>query len=236
MKMLKDIYQKNDQTLKDAFDRVVAEIHIHKQKENLKSFILCGCEPGVGNTTMAINLAISMANSGWKTLLIDADMRKGKEHKRLNEETTDGLSDYLTDAEQYSDIIYATNYHLLDYIGSGGYSETSVVSRLCSSKMKDLLEKATQEYDYIIIDMPSLASAVDASILATQIDAVVLVTKHGSGKMKYIKDAKKKMEKAGANILGIIVNKVGISEYKRSIRNYDYFKKQKYLVNRKKGR
>ena len=236
MRMLKDLYQSNNLTLKDAFDRVVAEIHIHKQKENFKSFILAGCEPGVGNTTMAINLAISMANSGWKTLLIDADMRKNKEHKRLNEEITVGLSDYLTDVSNYSDILYSTNYHGLDFIGSGSCSEASVVSMLCSSSMKVLLEKAYQEYDYIIIDMPSLASAVDASIIAPQVDAVVLVTKQGSGKIKYINDAKIKMDKAGANILGIIVNKVSIYEYKRSIRNYDYFKKQKYLLNRKKGK
>lgn len=232
MKRLKDLYQNSNQTLCDAFDRMVAEIHMRKQKDGLKTFILSGCEPGVGTTTIAINLAISMAKSGWRTLLIDGDMRKNSVHKRLNEETELGISDYLSGKAQLGEAVYETNYNDLYYMGSG-VVENNAVSVLCSNNMKVLLQTVAEQYDNIIIDMPSLSSVVDASILASDVDAYILVTSQHNGKKQFVIEAQKKLQKAEANILGIIVNKVEASEYKHAMKNYDYFKNQKYLTTHK---
>ena len=72
----KEIYRSNNQTLNDAYDRIAAEIHIKKQKKDYKTFLVTGCESGVGSTTVVISLATSMALAGWKTALVDVDMRK----------------------------------------------------------------------------------------------------------------------------------------------------------------
>lgn len=231
----KTLYQIKSDVLNDAYDRVVAEIHIRKERDNLKTFMICGCEPGVGSTTIAINLAISMANSGWKTLLIDADMRKAVKDKRLNDDLETGLADYLTGKGNLKSVTMTTNNDNLSYIGSG-YSDASIMGMFCSTNAKKFLEEVKAEYDYIIFDMPSLASAFDASVMAAQIDGTVLVTKQGTGKIKNIKEAKNKMVNAGGNILGIIVNKVDAKEYRRAVKNFDYFKKQKYYVSSKKNR
>ncbi len=235
MSEIKELYTVKNEVLSDAFERVVAEIHIRKQRDNLKTFMICGCEPSVGSTTISINLAISMANSGWKTLLIDADMRKRAKHKRLTDGNEIGLADYLTGRADFDEVIYETNTDGLDYVASGA-SDLSIMGMLCSTNAEKFLKEVKEKYDYIIFDMPSMSSAFDASVLAAQIDGTVLVTKQGTGTIKYVKEAKAKLTTAGANILGIVVNKVDASEYRRAVKNYDYFEKQQYFVKPKMTR
>ncbi len=228
MKKLQDLYQNRNRIQNDAFDRIVAEIHIKKQQNNITSFLLCGCEPGVGTTTIAINLAIAMANSGWNTILLDVDMRKNVEDKRLNQNKESGLTDYLCDMESLDECIFETNYQHLKYMASGNATENAV-SLLCSVRMKELLARLSKEYDYVIIDAPSIPSAVDASIVATEVDAVVLITAQQKTRKKSIEQAKKQMDKVNANIQGIIVNKVTPDEYKHAMKSFDYFKKHRYI-------
>lgn len=230
MKKLKTIYQSNDSVLNDSYDRMVAKIYIKKQKENLTSFAFCGTEPGVGTTTIAINVAIAMAQAGWKTLLIDCDFRKAAESKHLNAEVQTGLLDYMSGSAGVEDIICATNYDNLCYAGSGR-ADLSAVSALCSTRMREFLEKASRQYDFVIADMPSIASAVDGSIISTVVDTVVLVTSQQPGyHVKAIKEARKQLDSAGAKICGIVVNRVDPTEYRRVMKNFDYFGEKKYIT------
>ena len=80
-----EIYKNDSFVLNDSFDQAVMNLHILKKQNGYKSFVICGCEAGDGNTTVAINLAAALASSGWNTVLIDGDMRKKANHKRLNE-------------------------------------------------------------------------------------------------------------------------------------------------------
>ncbi len=235
MSEIKELYTVKNDVLNDAFERVVAEIHIRKQRDNLKTFMICGCEPSVGSTTVSINLAISMANSGWKTLLIDADMRKRAKHKRLTDGNEKGFADFLTGKAQLNEVIIPTNTEGLDYVASG-VSDASIMGMFCSTNAEKFLTEVKAQYDYIIFDMPSLSTAFDASVMAAQIDGTVLVTKQSTGTIKFIKEAKAKLTTAGANILGIVVNKVDAPEYRRAVKNYDYFEKQQYFVRPKKAR
>ena len=82
---IKNIYKSDNSVLNDAYDRLAAQLFIKKQNSDLKVIAVSGTEPGVGSTSICINLAISMANAGWKTLLMDADLRKESRLKRLNE-------------------------------------------------------------------------------------------------------------------------------------------------------
>lgn len=233
MKRIRNLYQNENPFLNDAFERVVAQIHIKKQKENLSSFVLCGTEPGVGTTSIAINLAISMANSGWKTILVDGDFRKIEVDKRLNTDNY-GFVDYLHGEVDLNEVICGTNYDMLDYIPNGeDYQD--IVSMLCSASMQDAMRILEQSYDYVIIDMPSMSTAVDACVVGNIADAVVLITSQKEGyTKKAVRDAKEQLEKADANIAGIIVNQVESSEYRRSVKNYDYFNKHRYKTKKTK--
>ncbi len=227
MKKLLDLYRHKNQILNDAFDRIVVNIHLQKQKYGYKSFLLVGTEPMVGTTTIAINLAISLSVSGWKTILVDADMRKNVVYKRLNEDAEKNLSDYLCLDAEKEEIIYDTNWELLDYIPCVGREE-SPVRLLCSSRMEILLRELEVEYDFIVLDLPSLNSSVDSHILAAKSDAVCLVASLNDSSKISLREAKKTLDNIGANTIGVIANKVDKSEYKQHMKNFDYFKKYRY--------
>lgn len=232
MNKVKNIYQNNNSILNDAFDRLAAEIYIKKQKEGFASFEICGTEPGVGSTTTAISVAVSMAKAGWKVVLIDCDLRKKAAEKRLNDEGLEGMSDMLDGVVTPKEIICKTNYDNLSYISSGNAS-VNAISAVCSVKMKELMNDIKKEYDFIIVDVPSIASSMDAVVVATIVDTVILVTSQEKGyRRKAIEEAEEKMSNIGATISGIVVNHVEASEYKRAVKNYDYFKKHKYITKR----
>lgn len=222
-----ELYKLDDQLLNDAFDHIVVDIHLKKQNYGFKTFLLCGSEPGVGNTTVAINLAISMSEAGRKTLLIDGDMRKIIKHKRLNQDMDKGLSDVLKGEVEIEKVIYKTNCKLLSYISCGTES-TSPVRLFCTETMDKIFDKLKEEYEYIFIDMPSLNSAVDAKILAPKTDGVVLVAAQELSSKPQLRAAKKDLDNSGANVLGVILNSVDMTEYKKHMKNYDYFKKGRY--------
>lgn len=140
-----------------------------------------------------------------------------------------GLSEYVREMAKQEDIIYETNWNSLDYIPCGLDDSESPVRTLCSVRMEKLMTDLREQYDYIIIDVPSINSSVDGQILASKADATILVAAVGTSKKKNLDDAKKKFEEAGANVIGVIENKVPIEEYKKYIKDFDYFKTKKYV-------
>ncbi len=224
-----NLYRCDDEIINDAYDRAVVNIYLQKEKNGYKSFLLCGSDTGVGTTSISVELAISLSVAGWKTLLIDGDLRKGNTYKRLNESVNVGLSDFICSKSSLEDCVYDTNWDLLHYIPSGVFQDESPVRQLCSVNMEKAMKQLQNEYDFIIIDVPSLNSSVDAQILAVKADATILVTAMKLSTMKSLEEAKKQIEKAGGNIIGVIENKVNMAEYKKYIKDYDYFKKKKYI-------
>lgn len=227
-----DIYKNQDYILNDAFDQAVVNIHIQKEQNGYKTYTVCGCEPGDGSTTVAINLAAALANSGWKTVLVDGDMRKKKGYKRLNEGASVGLSEYLTAQAQINDIIYETTTELLYYIPCGEQNENPV-RLLCSTQMENVEKTLADNFDFVIYDMPAVTAAMDATAIAVKTDACILVVAMGESSKKGLATAVSTLDEKRANLLGGIVNKVDINEYKRYRRSFDYFKKEKYADHAK---
>lgn len=229
-----ELYRCKDQIINDAYDRAVVNIFLQKEKNGNRSFLLCGTDAGVGTTSISVELAISLSVAGWKTILLDGDLRKGNLYKRLNEAARIGLSDYICSEASLNEIIYETNWELLDYIPCGVGGEESPVRQLCSSKMDGLMNSLHEEYDFIIVDAPSINSSVDAQLFVIKTDATILVTAVNDSKQKSLEEAKKLLEKAGGNVIGVIENKVAMDEYKKYIRDFDYFKRKKFLKGSQK--
>lgn len=227
-----DIYRNRDYKLNDAFDQTVMNIHIQREKKGYKTFTVCGCEPGDGATTVAINLAAALAASGWKTVLVDGDMRKKNMFKRLNEETTLGLSNYLNEQATLNEVIYETTTDMLFYIPCGDLINNPV-RLLCSNKMDDVKKELAERFDYVIYDMPAMNTAMDANVVAVKSDACILVVASGETSKKGLNAAVNTLMQEEANLIGVIVNKTELDEYKRYRKDYDYFKKERYVENAK---
>ena len=225
-----DIYRNRDYKLNDAFDQAVMNIHIQRERKGYKTFTICGCEPGDGTTTVAINLAAALASSGWKTVLVDGDMRKKNMFKRLNEETTIGLSNYLTEQVTINEIIYETTTDMLSYIPCGDLTNNPV-RLLCSTKMDEAKKALMERFDFVIFDMPAMNAAMDANVMAVKSDACILVVASGETSKKGLASAVNTLKEEDANLLGVIINKTEMDEYKRYRKDYDYFKKERYVEN-----
>lgn len=219
-----ELYRHRNSIVNDAYDRMVSGIHLHKKSSGYSTFTVTGCEPGAGATTIAISLAISMAISGQKTVLVDTDMKKGSNHKRLNQEIEFGLSHYLTGEASTDSIFCDTNYGNLKYITCGQVHDNAV-ELLCSNNFDKLMAYIKDNFDIAIFDSPSLNATVDASILAARTDAVILVAEQNKTTTTQIRASKRELDNVGANLLGIVLNQVDKKEYKRFLKHYDYYKR-----------
>jgi len=230
VEILKDIYHLDNPILDDAFDRTVVNLYLEKRANGAQVFMICGCEPGTGATTVSINLAVAMAAAGWQTLLIDADLRKENRFKRLGQ-TKKTLSEYLGGSPcDTCDIVMNTNHPGLSYV-SGGASGTNPISLLGSPKMDAFLCGMKAQYDFIMIDTPSPQAAADAYILGGMSDQIILVAAWNHTATEQLRQTKKNLEEIGASILGVIVNRIEPESYNHIKRNHKYFIDKKYQIH-----
>ncbi len=223
-----EIYINDNYVLNDSFDQAVMNLHILRKQNGYRSFVICGCEPGDGATTVAINLAASLATSGYKTVLVDGDMRKKNRYKRLNENASCGLSDFLMGKTQLNKVICETTTDNLSYIPCGELIDNPV-RLLCSAKMTEAKEELSENYDYIIFDMPAVNAAMDAKVIAVSVDAVILVSSIGGTSKKGLVDSANSLTEVKANLIGTIINKTDMNQYTSYHEDYDYFQNEKYL-------
>ena len=228
-----DIYKNDSFILKDAFDQAVMNLHILKKQNGYKSFVICGCEAGDGNTTIAISMAAALADSGWRTVLVDGDMRKKNDYKRLNENAKKGLSDYLMGKLSLDNVIYETTTDNLSYVPCGELIDNPV-RLLCSKNMDEAREELAKNFDFVIFDMPAINAAVDAKVLAVNADATILVSSIGKTSQKGLIEAANTLSEVKANLIGTIVNKTDMDQYVSYHEDYDYFQNERYAKKIKK--
>lgn len=175
---------------------------------NLKVIALTSAQPGEGKSTTSVNLAISFARAGFRTLLIDADTRNSVMSGTFkSNERYQGLTSFLSGNAELSDVICDTSIDNLMIIPAGQVppNPTSLIQ---NDNFKAMIEIVRGLYDYVIIDTPPLGLVIDAAILAHHSDASLLVTKAGADKRRTITKVKEQLEQSGAVFLGVILNKV----------------------------
>ncbi|MCR5610007.1 MAG: CpsD/CapB family tyrosine-protein kinase [Lachnospiraceae bacterium] len=222
-----DLYRQKSKVYTDAIDKVVVSMILKKKENGDNVFMICGCEPGSGSTSVAINMAISFALSGQRTLLIDCDMRKDIAHKRLNVGESFGLVDYLLGEE--SNIIYPTTLKLLQFIPSGECNEDAV-RVLCSEKFDGFIKIMKEKFDFVIIDTVAANTVVDPAMISSKVDGTILVAMENRTLKNSIVEAQKTFANVNSKIMGIIVNRVDEDDYEKTVKYHDYFMK----LNKKK--
>lgn len=223
MQPIVEVYQTDSQIVKDAIDKVIVQVYRKKREKDHKAFLITGCNAGCGTTHTAINMAVALVNAGWRTVLVDCDIRKGMKFKHLNADVNYGLSDYLVGTVESP--IFQTNYEGLDYISCGNDVE-SPVRLLCTKKMEDLANSLAEEYDFVIYDFPSLENVPDAGIMMPVVDDVILVAAMNETTQQQLDSAKAKVKTFPGKYMGVILNKLEMGEYRHYVKNYDYFQKQ----------
>ncbi len=167
-------------------------------------------------------------------MILDGDLRKGNNYKRLNADNKKRIGRLCPGRYWKKDMIYKTNWPLLDYIPCGTINlERIRCIFLYASKMAEVMEILEKKYDFVLIDVPSVKSSVDANIFAVKSDATIMVPAMDGSSKKCLEDAYEELIANSANVVGVIENKISMEEYKRYLKDYDYFDKKKFVKNRK---
>lgn len=179
--------------------------------EEKKVIAITSCTPNEGKSTVSINLAMSLADSGKKVLFIDADLRKSVlTGKTEVEGEIKGLSHLLSHQETIDNVIYSTNIPRF-YIIYAGTVPPNPAELLGGNYFKKLLEAVRKIYDYVIIDTPPLGSVIDGAVIADACDGSILVIESGAVSYRFAQEVKEQMERCNCPILGVILNKVDMS-------------------------
>lgn len=188
-----------------------------------KSLVITSSVPREGKTLTAVNLAMMIANSGERVLLVDADMRKPRVHTIFNDKNESGLSEFLSGKNDFNSVVrHSGNDNL--YVVTAGKATHRPAELLSSERMKLFLENATSEFSKIIFDSPPIALVTDAQILSTICTGVVLIAEGGKATRDLLNRSKDLLEKVDARILGIIVNNISLTNDSYSYPHYYYGK------------
>lgn len=177
---------------------------------DLKVITLTSAQSGEGKSTTSVNLAISFAKAGFRTLLIDADTRNSVMSGTFkSNERYQGLTSFLSGNAELSDVICDTSIDNLMILPAGQVPPNST-SLIQNDNFKSMIETVRGLYDYVIIDTPPLGLVIDAAILAHHSDASLLVVKAGADKRRTVTKLKEQLEQSGSVFLGVILNKYDI--------------------------
>ncbi|HHV96818.1 MAG TPA: CpsD/CapB family tyrosine-protein kinase [Clostridiaceae bacterium] len=216
----------------EAYKTLRTNIRFCDVINKIKTITVTSCIPGEGKTTTVLNLAISMAKTGMKTLVADVDLRRPMTTKIMGINSRLGITSYLTGDAEIDDIVHSTVIENLYLIPSGPIPPNPA-ELLSSEKFaeftKDIKERDFEcingKFDIIIFDTPPLGSVIDGAILASQTDGTILVIKSKSVNYKLAQNVKEQLEKANATILGVVLNNVNTKDYRYQ---YGYGGKYKY--------
>lgn len=195
---------------------------------NNKVVLVTSAEPNAGKSTVSCNLAITMAQTGARVLLIDADLRKPSQHKTFRVKKANGLSTILSGQAAEEDCLCREVARGLDLIPSGS-PPPNPSELLGSEAMRDLLDRLTLQYDYIFIDTPPLGVVSDSLVLSNLSAGTVLVARQKQTTYTELQATVDAVRRVGGNLLGVVIS--DMREAPRSYSRYDkchYYKAYDY--------
>ncbi len=199
--------------LQEAFRVLKSNIMFSDKENKIKTITITSCSQGEGRTTIALNLATSLACSDKKTLLIDAEFRKHKSQPKQIEEPKLELSMIDLRGTHPGKLIKDTKINNLSYVSIGAcLSNPQILFDSC--QLKSFINYLGKGFDTVIIDAPPLDSVIDSAIIAAITDAVILVIQSKRHDYKKVLKAKEQLEKADARLLGVVLCKVDYSFFK----------------------
>lgn len=189
----------------ESFRGVRSAIMLGSTVGQNQTLIVTSAIPGDGKTTFTVNFALTLATSGHRVLLIDADLRRGNINKYFGHPRDPGLADILAGKVHWHDVLNDTPIQTLKAIHSGALP-ANPGELLNSPITRQLVEEAREDYDYIIFDCPPLTAIDDTFALVGLSNGILFVVRSGQTSMRFAKNALAAVRQRGAEILGVILN------------------------------
>ena len=181
------------------------------------SLLITSTQPAEGKTTVASNLAISLAQLGHRVLLVDADLRFPSLHKLFGAGGSLGLVSYLTGQQDWRALVRPSESQGLDVLVCGPVPPNPC-ELLSSERMGALISSANAEYAFTILDSSPMLALADSRILARLVNGVLLIVKSETTRCEQVMRAHSGVRSVGGNLIGVVLNNVDI----RTNGYYDY--------------
>jgi capsular exopolysaccharide synthesis family protein len=179
--------------------------------QDLKTVVITSAGPGEGKTRTAANLAVVLANAGYKTVLIDADFRRPSQHKIFGRVRNVGMSNLILQDVPEADAIVAVEQVPNLWLVTSGPIPPNPSELLGSGRVKELMARMRNAFTYVIIDTPPVNAVTDAAILASAASGTILVVEQGRTTFPALGHAKQLLDRVGAHTMGVVMNKVRAS-------------------------
>ena len=190
----------------EGYRRVRTNIQYSHPDGEVRTIMITSAGPGEGKTVTALNLAITIAQAGRRTLYIDADLRRPQGHRMMGLPREPGLVDLLFDALPDNIEQFATDLDSYLYIIPAGRDVPNPAEVLGSRKMKTFLERWKQEFDVILIDTPPTLLVADALIMAAECDVTLVICLAGETNWQAVDRCTEALDGVGADVIGTLLN------------------------------
>lgn len=177
-----------------------------------RSLLVASASEGEGKTLVAGNLAIALAQTGQRVVLIDADLRKPRLHELLDQSLEPGLTDVLTGNATLADVLRTTAVPGLTLVAAGRPTEQAS-ELLASAAFDQLFALLTEHFVWVVIDSPPVLSVTDANVVAARTNGVALVIGAGRTSARAARLALEELDRAGGHIVGAILSRVDLDRH-----------------------
>ncbi len=232
------ILQINDErhSFAEAFRNVRSSLHFMPfEGERPRSFVITSATPSEGKSTTVANLGVTMAQAGARTLLVDADLRRGTVHEQFRAESTPGFTEILEGRHSWQELVLKTalpNLHIL----TRGRTINEAGQLFMSAFFDKLLLEFLNHYDVILFDTPPVLAADDSTSLAPKVDATIFVVRLSQTLARQSRKALDLLFERQANVVGVILNCADpkMPEYKYYYQYSQYYYQREGTVEDKR--
>jgi capsular exopolysaccharide synthesis family protein len=207
----------------ETFRMIRTNLAFMSQELPLRSAVITSAMPLEGKTTIASNLAVTLAQFGRSVLLVDSDLRRPRLHRVLEVGNQSGLSTLVEGRSTLKGSIHQTKVDGLSLLTSGPIppNPSELLHSEAFARVKDEL---LDHFDYVLFDSPPMGAVTDAAILGPQVDGVLLVVRAGTSTVHSIAGARKQLQGVSARLLGAILNDADlrIKGYRYGAGGYSY--------------
>ena len=195
-------------SIAEAIKTIRTNLQFSSVDDNVKSILVTSSFSGEGKSFVTANLAVAFAQAGTKVLIVDCDLRRGRQHNIFHVENLEGLSNLLIDdvEKKYKHYIKKTRYENI-YVLPMGIVPPNPSELLASDKNKQLVEILAKNYDLVIYDGVPVGGLTDSIIMADLVDKIVIVSAYKQTPIELLNNTKKNLEKFSDKIAGVVLNK-----------------------------
>jgi capsular exopolysaccharide synthesis family protein len=192
-----------------------------------KTLVVTSASPREGKTTVSISLAISLAQSGKRILLVDTDLRKPRIHRSFGKPLSRGVTTILVGEHTAKEAIQDTEIPGLSLLASGPVPPNPS-ELLHTEQFQKLIADLAKNYDHLILDSPPLAAVTDAAIISPQVDGTILIIHTQRTTREALRSALRQLRDVSGHLVGGVLNDVDLSTHRYGYSSYYYYRSESY--------